>query len=909
MLDQSSSAITQAEVNVFNTATGLRRATETDRSGRYTIPDLPLTGSYRIEVHKPGFAPKSLEDIRLRAGESATMDFVMAPETGYSQVTVVGTLEGVRADSPLVGTSLGSIKIQETPVLGHKLTSLPLLDSSVRPARGTGDLFLSNTLFVMDGAGRRQTSYVVDGGTADDAWGRQTIFSNIPFAALEEVTVLTHAFSAEYGRDAGGVVNVNTKSGTNDFHGDLLADWRPGGIEARNPVAIRKTADTLGQVSGALSGPIVQDRMHFLMAGEYNHQDHDASITSPFQPGIYTGRIRQALGLARLDQKINERNTLGLRFSLDRLSDSNPNDAVGALTLPGAARVFRRDTYGAQLNETAVLSSRMVNESRVSFLIGSPITQFTPVTPSTQFVIPGFATNGESRLANLQNHQWQMADTISLSRGAHELKAGADALYSSSGGLGTEFGSPFLLGQFTLSPNYRGSFSQVTLADVTRFTQGFGNASYHVTEWLGAVFVQDNWKARNDLNINFGLRYDGNTFTDDRKDIEPRIGFAYNVAGDRKTVLRGSYGLYYSQLPANLAANFRISGPEGIFVFSASPGQIGFPTSLAPLPAFPAGAVLPPRDIQIRPGERAYLSRFFDVSKLRGYPDQLLNPRNQLATFGIERGLGTPWVLSLDYSYQHTTRITRPLDLNAPAVFIRTIPGQTRSGAAADATRPITPVTNGYRRIIATVNDGMALYNGLTAKLSRRFEHNFSVLLSYTYAHAINTVEPDVPGQDPSEANLLGRSERASSLLDQRHRAALSGWWQFARNWNVGSFSSLASARPFNITTGVDNNGDNSTADRPVINGAVAGRNIGRGTPVYDVSMFLERQFPVNDRLRINLRAEAFNLLNHENIVGRNGTYGNDPSGTALPSLGTALGGISNVDPGREFQFQVRVQF
>ena len=821
---------------------------------------------------------------------------------------MLGTTEGVRADSPQTGTRLDTQKIAETPIAGRKLTTLPLLDSTVRPARGTGDLFLGNTLFVIEGGGRRQTSYVVDGATADDAWGRQTIFSNIPLAAIQEVTVLTNAFSAEYGRNTGGVVNVNTLTGTNAFHGELLQLYRPDGIEARNPLAIRTTEDTLSQTSGMFAGPIVPDKLHFLLAGEHNRQNHDATITSPLAPGLYTGRIRQSLGLVGLDGQASASNSLALRLSLDRLSDSNPNDAVGGLALPSVARVFRRATYGIHLNDTAVLSPRAINAVRAEFLVGSPITRFDPVTPSTQYSIAGYATSGESRVANLQNHQWQVADSLSLVFGAHNVKVGADLVYSTSGGVGQEFGSPFYLGQFTIRPTAR-SFDGLTLADVTRVSQGFGNASYQVGEWLGSFFLQDSYRVRPDLTLSLGLRYDAQTFTNDRREIQPRFGFAYNFLGDRKTIVRGSYGIYYSQIRANIAAAYKVNGPEGIYSFTVSPGQLGFPTSLAPLLAFPAGAVLPPRDLTVRPGDRAYLGRFLDVGKLTSFPDQLLNPRTQQITFGVERELPSRWILSSDFSTQHTTRIDRPLDLNAPAVFVRTIPGQVRSGAAADATRPITPSNNGYRRIITTVNDGMSLYDGLTTKLTRRFASRFSLLLSYTWSHAINTVEPDVPSQDPSDVNLRGRSERATSLLDQRHRAVLSGAWQFARDWNVGGWTSLASGRPFNITTGVDNNGDNSSADRPVINGAVIGRNAGHGTPVYDVSSFLERRFPIREHWSLTVRGEGTNLFNHQNIVGRNGIYGNDPSGNAVGSFGAPVGGISNVDPARQFQFQVKLQF
>src|SRR5205823_9923846 len=129
--------------------------------------------------------------------------------------------------------------------------------------------------------------------------------------------------------------------------------------------------------------------------------------------------------------------------------------------------------------------------------------------------------------------------------------------------------------------------------------------------------------------------------------------------GDEHTVLRASYGIYYSELRANLGAQFALAGPTGVFTFTATPGQLGFPTSLAPLPAFPAGASIPARDLTIRPGRAAYYNQFFDTSKLRGYPAKLLNPYTQQATIGIERQLPWKFFLDVDYVYAHTLGIDR----------------------------------------------------------------------------------------------------------------------------------------------------------------------------------------------------------------------------------------------------------
>lgn len=353
-------------------------------------------------------------------------------------------------------------------------------------------------------------------------------------------------------------------------------------------------------------------------------------------------------------------------------------------------------------------------------------------------------------------------------------------------------------------------------------------------------------------------------------------------------------------------ASWELGGPTGFFNYSAAPGQLGFPTSLTPIAGFPPGAVLPPRDITVRPGRRSYYSQFFDVSRLAGYPDKLLNPKTDQVTLGVERELGNRWFLSADGVHATTTDIERNLDLNAPTTFVRTAPGQTRPAATADATRPITPVANGYRRILVTVNEGEAKYDGLQLNLRKTFEKS-GVLLSYTWSHTRNNVEPDAPGGDANDPRQLDK-EWADSLLDQRHRGVLSGWLRLPWEINAGGVATYASGRPFNITTGADNNGDGSNTDRPVIDGHVISRNAGRNDAAYDLSLFVERDFSLGFAT-LGLRAEGFNVTNHENVVGRNGVYGNNTNSEPLSTFGLPLGGIANVDSGRQFQFQARLRF
>jgi hypothetical protein len=910
VLDQTNAAMPGVSVTVTNTQTGATRSTTTDRSGFYGFPSLPLTGQYKVVFAIQGFATKEIDGIALRAGETATVDATLLASGGTSEVTVYGTTQNVRADEPQLGVRLDQQKIEQTPILGRKMTNLPLLDSAVRPAINTGDLFLNNMLFVVNGSGRRQTTFSLDGSSADDAWGRQTVFTNVPLSAIQEFTVLSNAFSAEYGRTTGAAVNIVTKSGTNTTHGDALYAFRPSGLEADNPVTNSPTPDVLNQFSGSIGGPLVMDRTHYFVAAEYNHQTRDSVITSPLGPAgtNYTGTYNQGLLDARVDHSLSNAQQLTFKANVDGFSDDNPQGAVGGQVLPSAGRTFNRKAYGAQAGWNAVLSSSMLNDARFQVFYGSPITNFQPNEPGTQYVYPGYATIGESRVADLYNHQFELSDTLTMTRGRHSLRVGADLTHSTSGGNGQEFGSGFLQGQFTVKSGVTTPVSQLTVDDIQRFQQAFGTSSYVEKEWLWSVFAQDDIKLRSDFTLNAGLRYERQTFTDDTNNVAPRVGFTYNVGGDPKTVLRGGYGIYYSEVRTDAAAGWELGGPTGVFSFGVAPGQFGFPASLTALPAFPPGATLPARDVTIRPGMASYYSQFFDVSKLKGYPDRLLNPWTQSGTIGVERELAGGWFASADYVTQHTELIDRPLDLNSPAPFVRTAAGQTRSAAAADATRPIVPTTNGYRRIIVYVNDGIADYDGLQLNV-RKTSDRYSLLASYTLSKATNTVEPDVPGQDPNDANFTGEEERAPSLLDQRHRFVLSGSLRLPYDFAAGGVVTMGSGLPYNITTGTDNNGDGSNSDRPIVNGQLATRNSGKGTPIYDTSIFVERAFALAPSRRVNLRMEIFNLFDHANIVGRNGTYGNAASGVPSATLGTPNGGVNSVFPGRQVTFMARVAF
>ena len=937
--DQSGAVVPGAQVAVVNGDIGLSRDAVTGGDGTATVTALPIVGAYSVAVTKSGFQTDTTQNVVLRAGETATVRAKLTASGGASEITVYGTTQGVRAD-PELGTRLDSTALNETPLLGRKISAAPLTNAAFRNAKGTGDLFM-NSVYVVSGAGgRRETDYFVDGATGDEPWGRQTMFSTIPVGAVQEMTILSSAFSAEFGWTASPGINIVTKSGTNTTHGETLFLGRPGGMQstsfsssAQCPPAVSSCVpptangaatnlvppdipDSLAQGSFAIGGAFVPDRTHYFVAGDGTWQDRTAAITTPLVAAgsTYQGHYRQALLDGRLDHNIDGAHTLMARFNLDRFYDTNPQDAVGGNVLPSAGRQFSRDAFSIQANETSVISSSMLNEARLVFQDANPVTDFDPLTPSTQITRAGSVpfTSGESRYAHIYSRITQFRDTLSWTKGPHYVRLGGSLAENTSGGDGTEFGSAFVLGQFTAIATTTKPPDQLALTDMQRYQQSFnlGQGTYVLSQWIYDVFVQDSYRVRNDLTLDLGVRYDHQTFSQGNANWAPRVGFGWNPNGDPKTSVRGGYGLYYTMLRANNDASFALGGPQGIFTYAATPGQTGFPACVTctPVAYNPDPTQLPARNITIEPGMASYYSQFFDISKLPGYASAtFVNPKSQVGTIGVERQLAPRWLVSADYVTQHWTGLDETWDLNAPPLFTRTAPGQVRTAAAADALRPIVPVNGGYRQINVIANQGVADYNGLQTML-RYTDARTLLSVSYTLSKTTNTTEPNGNGAGPNDYNQLGAPyETAPGLLDQRHRAVILFSYRLPADVTVGTYNSFASAKPFNATTGVDNNGDGSNNDRPVINGTVVSRYAFRGTPIYSTDLFADYRLPVSGSHAIQLRAEMFNAFNHANVLARNATYGD--TGTPLSTFGQATPGLASIDPGRMVQFTVRFTF
>ena len=962
VVDPSEAVVKDASISVSNTDTGAVRAATTDSEGSATIPALPLTGSYTVRVSKAGFGEDQVSAVVLRAGETATIRVKLRLGAASSAVTVFGTTEGVRAD-PEIGLSFEAKQIDDTPVLGRKLSSISLLNSAFRQAKGTGDLFVNQT-YVATGAGSRRTATtMVDGANNDEAWGRQIAMSTLPMSAVQEMSVLTTAFSSEYGWTSGPALNIVTKSGTNSLHGEGIYLARPGDIQAKSfstrnycapsvptctvPSTLTSISpvdipDTLSQISGSFGGPILKDKTFFFVADDYTRQNRTALLSNTLPAFVlpangdlsYIGRYRQELFDGRVDHRLTSSQTMALRFNVDRFSDTNPQDAVGGTSAPSVARVYARRSWTAQISHSSVLSPTVTNEGRFTWLDGDPVTEWDAQNLSTSYTRAGSVpfTIGQSRVASLFGHQSEFSDTLSWARGRHYARFGVSAMHHTSGGNGSEPGTA-VLGTFTFKSTTTAPFDQLTLNDVQQYTQpiNFGVSTYVLKQWLYSFFAQDNFRVSRDLTLDLGVRYDRQTLTDSNKDFAPRVGFGWHPGGSSRLSIRGGYGMYYSQIQSNLIAGYLVNGLDGLTTYTAVPGQLGFPTCLTgsclPLnfdPKTLPPSELPARDITIGPGMRSFYEAQFaryglNFDLLPYYPDKLLNPRSQVVSIGAEREVAKGFFASADYVHQHWTNLDRTVDLNAPAPFDRTAAGQVRTVAAANATRPILPVNGGVRQVNVLMNLGVADYDGLQTQFRYRGNRHMYAAVSYTLSKATNTTEPDGNGIGPNDSNIarLGEVERGPSVLDQRHRAVITYMYNLPHGLSLGTLTQFASARPFNATTGIDNNGDGLNNDRPVINGQVVGKSAFRGTATSDVAIFAEERIKLKERSSVVLRIEGFNLFNHGNYLGRGQTtYGDtgtpNPTFGQLASVGTAPNAVpafANVDPPRMFQLQVRFIF
>jgi hypothetical protein len=887
--DLSGAFVTDAVLTATNLETNQRQLASTDFDGRYRFPYLPV-GSYKLSVEAPGFTTFTKE-LTLTVGQALSL-LVKLEVAGVSEkVTINNDVPLIETVRTQVAETVRPADIDRLPLNGRNFLDLALLVPGVSPTNtGSNQRFAETSAVPGQGisvAGQRNlyNSFIVDGLSANDDAADLTgaYFSE---EVIREFQVVTSGGIAEFGRASGGIVNIITRSGSNQWHGDLYGFARNQRFDARNPLSPQKDLLTQAQYGGTIGGPVRRDRSFFFANFEQTRRNYSSIITiAPAAvsainnrlnavnyrgPRLETGIVPASFDttnfFARGDHRVNARNQLSARYSVYHITATNSR-TVGGLNAVSRGSGLNDTDQTAEVSNITTLNNRSVNEARFQFThsrLAAPIND--SVGPAVG--ISGVANFGAATVSPLARdiNLFETVDNISTQLGAHALKGGVDLLFNRA--------NIVFPGAIQGVYNFT-SLSNFLSGTYLNFQQAFGAPSQLQSNPNIGLFVQDEWRPRPDFTVNAGLRFDAqflpSPIRTDSNNFAPRLGFAY-APGDHRTVARASFGIFFDRIPLRATSNALQRDGSKYVVVQLSPGQAGAPTFPNVLAAQPSVFSTKPNITRIDP----------DIKS--SYSEQ--------ANVQIERELTSSTSLSVGYLYLRGLHLIVSRNVNVP-----------RFPASAGVPNLGRPDPN-WGNISRFESSGDSYYNGMVVSFNKRATRWAGLRVSYTLSKAIDDTGNFFFSTPQDNFNL--RDDRGLSDNDQRHRLVISGTLEAPktsksmwRGFQLSYIMTYASRLPFNVLLGSDRNFDTNNNDRPV----GFGRNTGRGFDFASFDLRLNRRFAINERVGLDLIAEAFNLFNRANFGVPNNTYGSGP--TALATFGQPAAAF---DP-RQLQFGLKLSF
>jgi len=826
--DSSGAAIPNADVTVDNARLGIHRELTTTNGGVFNVPALVPSPGYDVTIKASGFAPFEDRNVTILVGQDVNIAANMQVQQSATRVDVMENAPTVEVKTE-VSQNVTQKQIDDLPINGRRVDSFVLLTPGV-VADGTFGLLSFRGIpggnnFMTDGNDSTETFY-------NENAGRTRIPTQISQDAVQEFQVLSDAYSAEYGRALGGVVNTVTRSGTNEYHGTAYWFFRNRTLDARDPFATFNPAEARHQFGGSIGGPIIKNKLFAFFNTEEQIRDFPlvSSIINPaainsstltwngcgvasgglpaataqqcaainnILPRFFTTLPRtgdQQTGFGKIDWRPNERNSFSLSFNYQHFNSPDGIQTGAVVTSGGALNSNGIDDVQvryARADWTAIVSPNQVNEARFGWFKDRQADSVDPKLLDPTYGAISLSVNGQAigsgnYLPRIQpsESRFEYADNFSWTVGKHNLKFGVDyfhtedftdQLVNGNGSYSFANANAFAL-DYSGNPNGR--------KDYTSFQQAFGNPAVDANINELSLYAQDQYRITRNLTLYLGLRYElsflpnpplvnpdysqTGRIPDYSRDFAPRIGFAWNVGA--KTVIRSGYGIYYARYPGAMINSLFTT--NNLYQQSLTL-QTTQAAQLAVAPVFPNLLATPAGT----PGAAVV---GFAANNLR-------TPYSEQGDFAIQRALDSRTSITVSYLWSRAAELLTVRDFNLPVLPTHSITYNILNASGAPAGTFTTPVylvsdkiDPRYSRLIGVDNGGNSYYDGLAVQLQRRFAHGFQGSLAYTWSHAIDdnmgTAGSNLFLGNNAPTTLFNgdyNDNRGDSSLDQRQRLVI----------------------------------------------------------------------------------------------------------------------------------------
>ena len=991
--DATGAVIPNTPVTVRNQGTGAERITATDSSGIYLVPSLPV-GRYRVEVKATGMQPMAATDLDVQVATVTRQDFSLKVSTATTVIEVTAAPPLVDSSTSSVGSVVNQQTVQEIPLNGRHFVDLALLvpGTVVPPANG----FLTAALrgqgsFSFDSAGARETSvnFMINGINLDDPNQNQITFQP-PISTIEEFKIDNQTFSAEYGRNSGSIMNMATRSGTNDWHGELLEYLRNNDLDARNftnPVGTVMNPFHRNQFGGDGGGPIKKDKMFLyiddeelrqrqavaLGAGVLTSAQRVQAATSdpavqallPLIPTANSGAnefvgaaiapVNIQQGTANFNWVLSDANRFNVYYAIQRDARNEPPTTDGN-AFPGMGDQRDGQRQIMTINETWTLNPETVNEFRLGYSRIHIVFAADLTTPSSQFdinnggqeTIPQISVTGIGTFGGISgfpqgrgDNVGVISDTLSWVKGNHTIKYGGEVHRQNSD-------------NFSATPGTF-SFPSVTafLADTpSSFSSNTGNRSNRTYEDTFGLFLTDSWKIAPTFTATLGVRYDYfgspteaegrqvifNIPTDSLEQvgtssgpgraynasnsIQPRVGLAWDPFKNGKTVIRSAFAILTDQPTLGLGTNLAGNPPFAV--------PVSLSTTTAAFNMMNAFGLASGGNLSI-----SSVAQNYKVASVNEY------------NFNIEQQLGQNFGVTAGYYGSKGSDLNIAVDLNEPLNGALPFP-------KLSASSPIDPGV-GLSHITQYESVGNSNYNGLWLTAKRRLAKGLQLDTSYAFSKSLDYNSQFLQGVTVQDSRNI-RNDYGLSDFDARQHFSINGIYalpfhgnRLKEGWQMSLIETAQTGQPlnFHISTTTLTNG--LTTVRPDVTGPIMagftpsytlsaaavgyiqnpqvffdqgaagfgslGRNVVEGPGFQDVDFTLSKNTRINERFRLEVRVDVFDLFNEANFTNPSLT---DPvAGAFVPATNQTFSVITggtrapsgDAGSSRQFQLAMKLHF